>query len=123
MKPRTINKRRIALEDQIVSESKYVHCARLLKPQRIFLRRNQEKSHLVGRPYYSVRLHHDYGGGAQAPAGVPVFAFDKAKSSIGLNVKASVAIAGKFDKWDATMTFNRGAVLNEARRREKSAIT
>ena len=42
---------------------------------------------------------------AQAPAGVPVFAFDKAKSSIGFNVKASVAIAGKFDRWDATLTF------------------
>src|ERR1700733_5961596 len=42
---------------------------------------------------------------AQAPTGVPVFEFDKAKSSIGFNVKASVAIAGKFDKWDATMKF------------------
>ncbi len=42
---------------------------------------------------------------AQAPAGVPVFEFDKAKSSVGFNVKASVAIAGKFDKWDATLTF------------------
>ena len=42
---------------------------------------------------------------AQAPEGVPVFAFDKAKSSIGFNVKASVAIVGKFDKWDATLTF------------------
>ena len=42
---------------------------------------------------------------AQAPAGVPVFEFDKAKSSIGFNVKASVAIAGKFDKWDASMKF------------------
>ena len=38
-------------------------------------------------------------------AQVPVFEFDKAKSSIGCNVKASVAIAGKFDKWDATLTF------------------
>jgi polyisoprenoid-binding protein YceI len=38
-------------------------------------------------------------------AQVPVFEFDKAKSTIGFNVKASVAIAGKFDKWDATMTF------------------
>jgi polyisoprenoid-binding protein YceI len=37
--------------------------------------------------------------------GVPVFQFDKAKSSIGFNVKASVAIAGKFDQWDATLTF------------------
>jgi polyisoprenoid-binding protein YceI len=44
---------------------------------------------------------------AQTPAatGVPVFQFDKAKSSIGFNVKASVAIAGKFEKWDATLTF------------------
>jgi polyisoprenoid-binding protein YceI len=41
----------------------------------------------------------------QAPAGVPVFEFDKAKSSIGFNVKASVAIGGKFAKWDATITF------------------
>ena len=42
---------------------------------------------------------------AQTPAGIPVFEFDRAKSSIGFNVKASVAIAGKFDKWDATMKF------------------
>jgi polyisoprenoid-binding protein YceI len=38
-------------------------------------------------------------------AQVPVFEFDKAKSSIGFNVKASVSIAGKFDKWDAKLTF------------------
>src|ERR1700722_11442242 len=37
--------------------------------------------------------------------GVPIFKFDKTKSEIGFNVKASVAIAGKFDKWDATLTF------------------
>ena len=42
--------------------------------------------------------------------GVPVFEFDKAKSSIGFNVKASVAIAGKFDKWDATLTFTSADV-------------
>ncbi len=42
---------------------------------------------------------------AQALSGGPVFAFDKTKSSIGFNVKASVTIAGKFDKWDATLTF------------------
>ena len=36
-------------------------------------------------------------------AQVPAFEFDKAKSTIGFNVKASVAIAGKFDKWDATL--------------------
>src|ERR1700685_2008454 len=38
-------------------------------------------------------------------AQVPVFKFDKAKSQIGFNVKASVPISGKFDKWDATMIF------------------
>jgi polyisoprenoid-binding protein YceI len=38
-------------------------------------------------------------------AQVPVVEFDKAKGTIGFNVKASVAIAGKFDKWDATLTF------------------
>jgi polyisoprenoid-binding protein YceI len=42
---------------------------------------------------------------AQASSGVPVFQFDKAKSSVGFNVKASIEIAGKFDKWDATLTF------------------
>ena len=44
---------------------------------------------------------------AQTPAatGVPVFQFDKAKSTVRFNVKASVSIAGKFDKWDATLTF------------------
>ena len=42
--------------------------------------------------------------------GVPVFEFDKTKSSIGFNVKASVAIAGKFDKWDATLTFTSADV-------------
>jgi polyisoprenoid-binding protein YceI len=37
--------------------------------------------------------------------GVPVFEFIKADSSIKFNVKASVAIAGTFDKWDASLTF------------------
>ena len=38
-------------------------------------------------------------------AQVPVFEFNKEQSTIGFNVKASVAIAGKFDKWDAALTF------------------
>jgi polyisoprenoid-binding protein YceI len=38
-------------------------------------------------------------------AQAPVFEINKAQSSIGFNVKASVAIAGKFDKWDASLTF------------------
>jgi polyisoprenoid-binding protein YceI len=43
---------------------------------------------------------------SSAPAqGVPVFEFNHAESAIKFNVKASVAIAGTFDKWDASMTF------------------
>jgi polyisoprenoid-binding protein YceI len=38
-------------------------------------------------------------------AQAPVFAISQPASSVGFNVKASVAIAGKFDKWDATLTF------------------
>jgi polyisoprenoid-binding protein YceI len=38
--------------------------------------------------------------------GVPVFEISKADSSIKFNVKASVAIAGTFDKWDASVTFS-----------------
>jgi polyisoprenoid-binding protein YceI len=37
--------------------------------------------------------------------GVPVFEFNHAESAVKFNVKASVAIAGTFDKWDATLTF------------------
>jgi polyisoprenoid-binding protein YceI len=42
---------------------------------------------------------------AQTSAGVPVFEITKQDSSIKFFVKASVAIAGTFDKWDATLTF------------------
>jgi polyisoprenoid-binding protein YceI len=42
---------------------------------------------------------------AQTPAEVPVFVFSKEESSVNFSVKASVALEGKFDKWDATMTF------------------
>jgi polyisoprenoid-binding protein YceI len=37
--------------------------------------------------------------------GVPVFEFNHPESSIKFNVHASVAIAGTFDKWDASLTF------------------
>lgn len=37
--------------------------------------------------------------------GVPVFEVNHADSSIKFNVKASVPIAGTFDKWDASVTF------------------
>ena len=37
--------------------------------------------------------------------GVPVFQIIKADSAVKFNVKASVAIAGTFDKWDASVTF------------------
>src|SRR5271170_44177 len=42
---------------------------------------------------------------AQAPQGVPVFKFSKEDSSVKFHVKASVAIDGTFDKWDAEQTF------------------
>ena len=38
-------------------------------------------------------------------AQAPVFEFMKGESAVTFNVKASVAIEGKFDKWDATVTF------------------
>jgi polyisoprenoid-binding protein YceI len=47
---------------------------------------------------------------AQAPAGVPVFNVTPVESTIKFGVKASVAIQGTFDKWDATLTFNSSDV-------------
>ena len=41
---------------------------------------------------------------AQAPEGVPVIKITQEESSIKFSVKASVAIDGTFDKWDATVT-------------------
>ena len=38
-------------------------------------------------------------------AQTPVFGISQAASSVGFNVKASVAIVGKFDKRDASLTF------------------
>ena len=35
----------------------------------------------------------------------PVFEFTKIESTMKFDVKASVAMVGKFDKWDATLTF------------------
>jgi polyisoprenoid-binding protein YceI len=42
---------------------------------------------------------------ASAVAQVPVFEIDHATSTVKFNVSASVAIAGTFDKWDASITF------------------
>src|ERR1700722_2528198 len=42
---------------------------------------------------------------AQTPSGPPVFEITPVHSSITFYVKASVAIKGKFDKWDAKLTF------------------
>jgi polyisoprenoid-binding protein YceI len=46
-------------------------------------------------------------GHAQTPTtqAVPVFEIERAHSSIKFDVKASVNIAGKFDTWDASLTF------------------
>ena len=35
----------------------------------------------------------------------PIFEISPTESSINFHVKSSVKIAGKFDKWDATLTF------------------
>src|ERR1700710_212624 len=40
-----------------------------------------------------------------AGAQVPVFAVNQQQSSVKFYVKASVALAGNFDKWDASLTF------------------
>jgi polyisoprenoid-binding protein YceI len=42
---------------------------------------------------------------AQAPEGVPVFKITQEDSSVKFLVKASVALEGIFQKWDATVTF------------------
>jgi polyisoprenoid-binding protein YceI len=42
---------------------------------------------------------------AQTASGVPVFEITPVHSTVTFYVKASVAIKGKFDKWDATLTF------------------
>src|SRR5271156_3074697 len=44
--------------------------------------------------------------------GVPVFEVNHADSSIKFNVKASVTIAGTFDKWDASLTFTSPELLS-----------
>ena len=44
-------------------------------------------------------------GRSQGPSGAPVFKVTPVESSIKFNVKASVALEGTFDKWDAKMTF------------------
>lgn len=41
----------------------------------------------------------------QDQSGVPVFKFSPEGSVVNFNVSASVAIAGKFDKWDTTLVF------------------
>ena len=42
---------------------------------------------------------------AQGPEGIPVFEIALAESWIKFNVKSSTTIAGKFDNWDARLTF------------------
>lgn len=42
---------------------------------------------------------------AQTPTGIPIFEVTPLHSSIKFFVKASIAIGGKFDKWDAALTF------------------
>ena len=47
---------------------------------------------------------------AQTGEGVPVFKVTPVESSIKFDVEASVAIEGKFNKWDASLTFKSSDV-------------
>jgi polyisoprenoid-binding protein YceI len=50
---------------------------------------------------------------AQSPAApIPTFTITPGSSSIKFAVKASVSIAGKFDKWDGTLTFQSSDVTS-----------
>jgi polyisoprenoid-binding protein YceI len=44
-------------------------------------------------------------GRAQGPEGVPVIKIAHEGSTVSFSIKSSMALAGTFDKWDATMTF------------------
>ena len=45
---------------------------------------------------------------------VPVFKVTPVSSSVTFNVKSSVSIVGKFDKWDATLTMKSPDVTTAA---------
>jgi polyisoprenoid-binding protein YceI len=47
---------------------------------------------------------------AQATDGVPVFKITPVESSVKFDVEASVPITGRFDKWDAPLTFTSADV-------------
>ena len=51
---------------------------------------------------------------AQDSAGVPVFEISQTGSTIQFAVKASIAIAGTFDKWNATLNFKSPDVTTAA---------
>jgi polyisoprenoid-binding protein YceI len=51
---------------------------------------------------------------AQDSAGVPVFAISQTGSTIQFAVNASIAIAGTFDTWNATLTFKSPDVTTAA---------
>lgn len=46
-----------------------------------------------------------HGTRGQTPAGAPVFEIEPINSWIKFHVKSSTTIAGKFDKWEASLTF------------------
>jgi polyisoprenoid-binding protein YceI len=75
----------------MVTKSNSVHASRERKSLTIFCL-------LASILFSSVTL-------AQGPADVPVFAISRAASTIKFDVKASIAISGTFDKWNATLTF------------------
>jgi len=66
------------------------------------------RKHLLGLALMSLCLA-PLSGRAQTPSAVPVFKITPVKSTIKFNVKASVAIEGVFDKWDAALIFTSPA--------------
>ena len=56
-------------------------------------------------------------------AQAPVFAVSPGESSIKFSVKSSVAIVGKFEKWDATLTFPSADVTSGVLRIQIDATT
>ena len=62
-------------------------------------------SKLCGRQWIVLRIFTMSLSAQRAQAQAPVFEIVPVHSSIKFHVKSSVALAGKFDKWDASLTF------------------
>ena len=78
---------------------------RLRVVSQILLTNNRLRHKLAGMRLASLLLVSSAVLFSSAPADAPVFEVSHADSTITFAVKASVPIEGKFDKWEATVTF------------------